>query len=317
MVPRVLLTSPLPVDPASFLPGVEVVAVGDRAELEAALPGADGLMCLLVDTVDADLLARAPRLRVVGNYAVGVDNIDVAEATRLGIAVVNTPDVLTDATADLTMALLLGFARRLAEGEAALRAGAWHGFDPTWMLGMDLAGKTLGLVGFGRIGRAVARRARGFGLKIAYASNRQVDEPGCAFMTLPELLARADFLSLHVPLTPATRGLIDADKLALMKPGAVLINTARGGCVDEDAVAAALESGHLGGAALDVFVREPHVSPRLLKAPRALLLPHLGSATKGTRARMVELCARGVGEVLAGRRPTNLVEPSVTIRGRA
>jgi glyoxylate reductase len=312
--PLVLQTAALPIDPKPFLPGVELVRVDGRAELERKIGEADGLLCLLVDPVDAALLARGERLRVVGNYAVGVDNVDVAEATRRGIAVVHTPDVLTDATADLTMALLLGLCRRLPEGEAALRGGRWTGFDPAWLLGTDLAGKTLGLVGLGRIGRAVARRARGFGLHIVYSGHREVPGEDARFVSLDELLATSDFVSLHCPLTSETRGLMDATRFARMKPGAILVNTARGAIVDEDALAAALESGHLGGAALDVFAREPHVPERLQRAPNTLLLPHLGSATRGTRARMVELCARGVAEVLAGRRPANLVDKSVEVR---
>ncbi len=314
--PRVLLTVPLASDLMSILGGAEIVQVTERAELEALLPSADALVCLLSDRLDAPTIARGTRLRVIANYAVGFDNVDVNEATRRGVVVCNTPDVLTDATADLTMALLLAAARRLPEGEAMVRTGAWVGWSPEQMLGADLAGKTVGLIGFGRIGQAVARRARGFGLRVIYHARSRapgdVETPlEAARVELNELLAVSDFVSLHCPLTPETRGLIGPAELARMKPEAFLINTARGACIDEDALAAALESGHLAGAALDVFADEPNVPARLLRAPRTLLLPHVGSATGGTRRRMAELCVRGVAAVLAGERPKNVVNPQV------
>jgi glyoxylate reductase len=294
----VLVTSRLPIDVAPLLPGHELVG-GDRrlsrAELLDRVGGADGLICLLGDRIDDELLARAPSLRVVANFAVGLDNVDLAATRRRGVAVTNTPDVLTDATADLTMALLLAVARRIVEAEALARSGEWRGWEPDQLLGVELSGRTLGIVGMGRIGRAVARRAEGFGLRVLSG------------VPLDELLAASDFVSLHVPLTEKTRGMIGARELALMKPGAILINTARGACIDEAALIAALESGRLGGAGLDVYAAEPAIPEALRRQRRAVLLPHIGSATDRARARMAELCATGVREVLAGRRPENLV----------
>ena len=312
---RVVLTATLAADVRPWLgEGADLIQVDGRAALEAAVADADGLICLLSDRIDAALLERAPRLRVVANHAVGFDNVDVAAATRRGVVVCNTPDVLTEATADLTFALLLAAARRLPEGEAMVREGHWVGWSPTMLLGADLSGKTLGLIGFGRIGQAVARRARGFDLRVVYAARSRVAEArerelGATRRELDQLLEESDFVSLHCPLTAETRGLLGAARIARMKPTAFLINTARGACVDEDALAAALERGHLAGAALDVFSAEPDVPASLRRAPRTLLLPHLGSATLGARARMAELCARGVAAVLAGERPPNVVNP--------
>jgi len=317
--PRVLLTCPLAADVRTWLGSAHVVSVADRAELEAELPEADGLICMLSDRVDAGLIARATRLRVIANHAVGFDNVAVAEATRRGVVVCNTPDVLTAATADLTMALLLAAARRIPEGEALVRTGAWTGWSPTQLLGADLTGRTLGLVGFGRIAQAVARRARGFDLRVIYHARSRAPaaveaELGATWESLADLLSESDFVSLHCPLTADTRGLIGAGELARMKSTAILINTARGACVDEEALAAALVADKLAGAALDVFAHEPGVPECLARAPRTVLLPHLGSATLGTRTRMAELCARGVAAVLAGERPANVVNPEVFAR---
>ncbi|MEZ4402118.1 MAG: D-glycerate dehydrogenase [Kofleriaceae bacterium] len=280
-----------------------------RARWLAELATADALVCLLHDRVDAEALAAGPRLRVVANYAVGVDNIDLAAAAARGVVVANTPDVLTDATADFTWALLLAAARRLGEGERLVRAGGWAGWSPTLLLGAELAGRTLGVVGLGRIGRAVARRAAGFGMRVIATGRRPTAADGVEVVGLDQLLAEADVVSLHCPLTPATRHLIDAAALARMRPGAILVNTARGGCIDDDAVAAALERGHLGGAGLDVFTHEPAIAPRLAAAPRIVLAPHLGSATTTARVRMAELCMTAVADVLAGREPSNRVRP--------
>lgn len=316
---RVVLTSRLPEGQPSWrawLAEHELIEpAGDAmapATWRAAAAEADALVCLLGDRVDDAVLAAAPRLRVVANYAVGYDNVDVAAATARGVIVTNTPGVLTEATADFTWALLLATARRLGEGERLVRAGAWRGWTPELLLGLELGGRTLGLIGAGRIGRAVARRARGFGMRVLAADTRGPRDGADDELTwvgLPTLLAEADVVSLHCPLTPATRGLIDGAALARMKPGAILVNTARGGCVDEDAVAAALERGHLGGAGLDVFAHEPAISPRLMAAPRTVLAPHLGSATTTTRVRMAELCIAAVRDVLAGREPPNRVRP--------
>ncbi len=301
-MPRVLLTSPLPIEIGPLLDGHELVG-GDRRlsrdELLGAVADADGLVCLIGDRIDDELLARAPRLRVVANYAVGLDNIDLAAAARRGVAVTHTPDVLTEATADLAFALLLAAARRVIEGDALVRGGGWTGWEPWQILGAEVHGATLAIVGMGRIGRAVARRARGFDMRVIGVTSREG--------SVDEVLPQADFVSIHCPLTAATRGLIDARRLALMKPTAVLVNTARGPIIDEDALVRALAAGRPAAAGLDVYAAEPQVPETLRRSPRVVLLPHLGSATVGARTRMAELCATGVRDVLAGRRPPNLV----------
>ncbi|MBB4661775.1 2-hydroxyacid dehydrogenase [Conexibacter arvalis] len=263
----------------------------DRATLLERAREADALLCTLTDTVDGELLDACPRIRTVANYGVGYDNVDVAAAHARGVAVGNTPDVLTDATADLAFALLLAAARRLPESMAIVTEGRWGAFKPDGHLGRDLAGATLGIVGAGRIGAAVARRAAGFDMEVLEGTSR-------GGTPLPELLERSDFVSLHVPLTPATRHLIDAAALERMKPTAILVNTARGPIVDTDALIAALHAGAIGGAALDVTDPEPLPADHpLLAAPNVLVLPHVGSATTRTRGRMTELA---VGNVLAG-----------------
>lgn len=278
---------------------------------------ADALICLITDRVDEELLRAAPRLKVVANVAVGYDNIDVAAASRAGVAVTNTPGVLTEATADLAFALLLAVARRVPEGDAFLRAGCYtHWKLDQEQMGLDVHGKTLGIVGLGQIGRAVARRAfHGFGMRVLYHQRRRLDpveetELGVTWSDLGGLLARADFVSLHAPLTEETRHLIDADALARMKPTAVLVNTARGPLVDEAALVEALRAGTIAGAGLDVYEDEPAVHPGLLELrERVVLLPHLGSATGATRRRMVDLAVANVLAVLGGRRPPNQVNP--------
>jgi len=314
---RVVSTAELPADLSALVR--EPVAIIDPARLPESLAEAEALICLLTHRVDAALLDRAPRLRIVANYAVGHDNIDVAAATARGICVSNTPDVLTDATADLTFALLLAAARRLGEGERLLRAGAWTGWEPGQLLGVDVWGRTLGVVGLGRIGAAVARRGRGFGMEILYAAPRpspMAAEVGAAHVSLEDLLARGDFVTLHCRLDASTRHLIDTAALGRMKPTAVLVNTARGPIIDEAALAAALAAGHLAGAGLDVFESEPRVHPDLLTSERAVLAPHVGSATTTARRRMAELCASAVRAVLAGEKPANLVNDEVWPRAR-
>jgi glyoxylate reductase len=267
--------------------------------------------------VDEELLAAAPRLRVVANVAVGYDNIDVPAATRRGVIVANTPGVLTDATADLTFALMLASARRLVEADALVRRGEWRGFSFDLLLGTDVAGRTLGIVGLGRIGQAVARRARGFDMEILYAGPRPspaAAELGARHVPMAELLAASDFVTVHVPLSTETRHIIDAAALASMKSTAILINTSRGPCVDEAALAAAIERGAIGGAALDVFEAEPAVHPDLLASRAVLVAPHIGSATHATRGRMAELSALAVAAVLAGKRPEHVVNPQVLER---
>jgi glyoxylate reductase len=313
-VARVLVTRRLPV--AGLQPLVaarhEVVQRTDDEpltpiELQAAAAGSEAIVCIITDQIDAAVLrAGAPRLRVVANVGVGYDNVDVAAATQLGVAVCNTPGVLDETTADLAFFLALAASRRTSLAEATLRAGQWTGFHFDDFLGVDISGRTLGLVGFGRIGRAVARRAAGFGMDVLHHTRRDTGVAGWVG-ELDDLLARVDVVSLHVPLTNETRHLIDARRLALMRRDAVLVNTARGAVVDEAALAAALQAGAIFGAGIDVYEREPTVHPSLLSAPHAVLLPHIGSASEATRRRMVELACRGVVSVLAGERAPNLV----------
>ncbi len=277
------------------------------ADLAAAAADVDALVCLITDRVDASVLrAGAPRLRVVANVGVGYDNVDVATATALGVAVCNTPGVLDETTADLAFLLVLAAARRASDAEADLRSGRWSGFHIGDFLGVDVHGATIGIVGFGRIGRAVARRAAGFGMEVLHHTRHDTGIIGWV-ADLDDLLPQVDILSLHVPLGDQTRGLIDARRLALMRPAAVLVNTARGPVVDEEALADALEHGTIFGAGIDVYDREPEVHPRLLAAPHAVLLPHIGSATERTRRQMAQLACSGAVSVLAGERPPNLV----------
>jgi lactate dehydrogenase-like 2-hydroxyacid dehydrogenase len=290
------------------------------AELRAAVAGYDGLICLLTDRIDAEFLAACPQLRVVANVAVGFDNIDVAAATRAGVAVTNTPRVLTDATADLAFTLLLSTARRVPEGDAFLRAGKYtHWRVKQEQMGVDVFGATLGLFGLGQIGRAVARRARGFDMTVLYHDVQRLpaeDERalGVTYVEFEDLLARSDFVSVHSPLTDTTRHRFDAAAFAAMKPSAMLINTARGPIVDEAALAAALRDGVIAGAGLDVFEREPEVDAQLLQLrERVVLLPHLGSATGTTRREMCRMAARNVRDALSGKRPENLVNPEVAV----
>jgi glyoxylate reductase len=311
---RVLVTRRLPnggTDPL-LAAGLDVVARDDDTpythdDLVTAVAGVDAVVCLLTDRIDAAVLAAgAGRLRVVANVAVGYDNIDVAEAERLGVAVCNTPGVLDETTADAAFLLILAAARLASEAEADLRAGRWPGWGINQYLGRDVHGAVLGVVGFGRIGQAVARRASGFGMEVLHHTRHDTGLAGWV-PDLDELLATSDIVSLHVPLSDATRHLIDAGRLALMKSGAVLVNTARGPVVDEEALATALEQGELFAAGLDVFEREPEVHPRLLAAPRTTLLPHIGSASLATRTRMARMACDGAVEVLAGGAPRTLV----------
>lgn len=321
MTARVFVTRRLPA--AGLAPLREAGLAVDVYDGEEAVPrrellrraaGAAALVTLMSERVDDELLdAAGPSLRVVANYAVGYDNVDMAACARRGVAVANTPDVLTDATADLAFALLLAAARRLVEGDALVRSGRWTGWQPEQLLGVPVAGATLGLVGMGRIGSAVARRARGFGMRVLYHNRRRDEaaeaELGAVHVPLDELLAESDAVSLHVPLTPQTRHLIGARELAMMKPTAVLVNTARGPVIDEAALAAALRAGRPFAAGLDVFEREPEVHPDLPGLPNVVLAPHVGSATLRARTAMALLCARAVVDVLDGRRPPNVVEP--------
>ena len=286
-----------------------------RAELLQRVAGKTGLVAMLTDRVDAELLDRAgPGLAVVANYAVGHDNLDLDACTARGVLATNTPDVVTEATADLAWALLLAGARRVAEGDRFLRARRPWVWGPEFFLGFEVHGKTLGVVGLGRIGRAVARRAAGFGMPVLYTARRRLPPAeeaalGVAWRELDGLLAEADFVSLHTGLSPATRHLIGADRLAGMKPTAVLVNTARGPIVDEAALAAALRAGRPGAAGLDVFEREPEVHPDLLGLDNVTIVPHLGTATFETRVAMGMTAAANLLAALEGRRPPNLLNP--------
>ncbi len=292
-----------------------------RDAILAAVPGCRALVSILADPVDAEVMdAAGQELRVVANYAVGYNNIDVDAATERGIAVTNTPGVLTDATAEVVFSLLLSAARWVLEGDRMVRGGEFEGWGPSLLLGTTLRGKTFGVVGCGRIGQATGRIARGFGMNLVYAHRRQVPEfeaeTGAERVPLPQLLTEADVVSLHVPLNAETRHMIGAGELEQMKPTAILINTARGPVVDEDALVAALREGKIGAAGLDVYENEPRLAEGLGELPNVVLLPHLGSATVETRGEMARMTANGVGDVLAGRRPPNLVNPQVWERRR-
>ncbi len=310
--PKVVITRRLPgvsverIGTAAAVAGPPPDAPMPREELLRLAPGAAGILCTLADRIDAELMdAAGPSLRAVSNYAVGVNNVDVAEATRRGIRVCNTPGVLTEATADLAFALMLAAARRLPEAESFLRAGRFTGWDPWGLLGVPVHGKTLGIVGMGKIGAAVAARGRGFAMRILYNNRRRLPGElerslGAAYAVLDDLLAESDFVVLCVPLTDATRRLIGRERLARMKPEGVLVNVARGEVVDEAALAAALAERRIFAAGCDVYEKEPEVHPGLLAAPGAVLIPHLGSATRETREEMGRLATENLLAALSG-----------------
>jgi glyoxylate reductase len=308
-MPAVLVTRKLPSAVLGKLHAVADVDLysGDAAiapaELRARVADKDALVCLLSDAIDRTALDAAPKLKIVANVAIGYTNIDVAYAKARGIAVTNTPDVLTEAVADFTWALILAITRRLSEGERLVRRGEWKGWALDFMLGSELRGKQLGLVGVGRIGGAVAGRAPAFGMQVAYTSRRVLDVPGAEPMSLDRLLLTSDVVSLHVPLTAETRHLIDKRALTRMKRSAYLVNTSRGPVVDEEALAWALRQHLLAGAALDVYENEPAVHPDLLGLENVLLAPHLASGTTETRTAMADLAVENVMAVLAGRPP--------------
>jgi glyoxylate reductase len=305
----ILVTRKLPASVVAKLSAVAEIDlyIGDAAipadELRARVADKDALVCLLTDAVDRTVLDAAPKLKAIANVAVGYNNIDVPYARSRGIVVTNTPDVLTESVADFTWALILAITRRLSEGERLVRRGEWKGWALDLLLGTELRGKQLGLVGVGRIGRAVAARAGAFGMRVAYTSRREMDFPDAAPMQLDRLLLTSDIVSLHVPLTPETRHLIDKRALTRMKRSAYLINTARGPVVDEEALAWALQHHLLAGAALDVYENEPAVHPDLLSLENVLLVPHLGSGTTETRTAMADLAADNVLAILDGRPP--------------
>lgn len=310
MNPSVLVTRRLP---SSVLARLEQVCEVDlytgadaipREELLARIAGKDALICLLTDTIDQAVLdAAGPILRIVANVAVGYNNIDVPACHARGVVASNTPDVLTNACADFTWALILAVTRRLGEGERVVRRGEWKGWSLDYMLGMELRGKQLGIVGMGRIGRAVAERAPAFGMQVAYSARSETDLPGAIRLPVDRLLATSDVVTLHCPMTPETHHLIDQKALTKMKRNAYLINTSRGPVVDEGALAWALRERLIAGAALDVYEREPIVHPDLLGLENVMLIPHLASATTETRTAMADLAASNVLAVLAGQPP--------------
>jgi len=313
MAPVVFVTRPLP-DPGSNLLvdlGFEVRANEEdrpltREELMVGLNGADALLCMLSDRIDVEVLDAAPSLRVISNYAVGFDNIDVASARQRGIEVTTTPGVLTDATADLAWALLLSAARNLGAGERMVRAGEWTGWAPTQLLGEPIRNQTLGIVGMGAIGQAVARRAQGFGMRIVYFNRNRVapeieSSLGAEFVALDDLLTRSDFISLHAPLNEQSRHMVDSRAFSLMKPTSVLVNTGRGALIDEAELVNVLRERRIAAAGLDVYEFEPKITEGLLSLDNVVLAPHLGSASTLARGDMVRLCCENIAEVLAGR----------------
>jgi glyoxylate reductase len=319
--PKVLATHPL------FEPAREILQESceveywtkpdrpPRPELLQLLKDKDGLVCLLTEKVTEELLRAAPNLRIAANVAVGFDNIDVAACTARGVAATNTPGVLDETTADFAWTLMMAVARRLGEGEALARSGIWQGWSLDQLVGTDVWGKTLGIVGFGRIGRAMARRARGFQMRVVYTDAVRAPEAvekelKAEFRDMNTLLAESDFVSVHVPLLPETRGLFDAPKFYRMKPTAFLINTSRGPVVDEAALVAALEAGKIAGAGLDVYENEPFIHSGLKRA-NVVLAPHLASASRETRTKMACMAAQNVVALFAGQRPANMLNPEV------
>ncbi len=320
-LPKVYITRPLPTKAVERLAArcdVKMRAEDaplDPAQLAESCRDIEGLMATGV-RVSEDVVAQAPRLRAVANVGVGYDNIDVAACTHRRIAVTNTPDVLTETTADLAFALLMAVPRRLVECDRYVREGQWKSNKWELLWGSDIYGKTLGVYGLGRIGKAVVRRARGFSMRVIYydvvrPTLALEKELGAQYVDRETLLKEADFLTLHVPLTPETHHLVGARELSMLKPTAFLINAARGKCVDEAALVEALKSKRLAGAGLDVFEHEPHVHPALLSMPNVVLAPHVGSATAQTRLAMAMLAAENLLAALDGRRPPNLVNPEI------
>jgi len=315
---KVVLTSRMPAVAEELLraAGHEVVIdeaghSADESRLIASLADADAAITVLTNPITAAILAACPKIQIVANCAVGTNNIDIAAARARNIVVTNTPGVLTETTAELTIALLLAVTRRIVEGDRMVRNGEFDGWHPLMLLGSSLSDRRLGIIGMGRIGQAVAVRARAFGMEISYSSRSRTKEgeaaSGWRQVSLDELLATCDVVSIHAPLTPETHHLLDSAAFARMRLGAFLINTARGPIVDEEALADALENGRLGGAGLDVYENEPAVEPRLLTMNNVVLLPHLGSATVRTRDEMASVAARNVIAVLSGRQALNQV----------
>lgn len=321
--PNVYVTRVIPAPALEVIRGVAEVRMWDREDeppprdvLLREVADCDGLLSLLTDRIDEELLARAPRLRVVGNMAVGFDNIDIAAATRHGVLVSNTPEVLTETTADFAFALLMAAARRMVEADAFTRAGKWKTWGPMLLAGQDIHHATLGLIGLGRIGSAVARRAKGFDMRVLYYDpirRHDLEESlGIEYREMNDVLRASDFISVHVPLTPETRHLISMEQFRMMKPTAVFVNAARGPIVDQAALAEALRTRTIYAAGIDVFEGEPvSVDDPLLKLDTAVVAPHIASASIPTRTRMATLAAENIAAVLQGRRPPTPVNPEV------
>jgi glyoxylate reductase len=291
-----------------------------KPDLIARLKAVDGAVTLVTDTLDTEVLESVPNLKIVSNVAVGLNNIDVPAATRLGILVTNTPGVVTESTADFAWALLMAAARRVAEGDRFVRSGQWKVFNFQMLLGHDVYGKTLGIIGLGNIGKAVARRAKGFGMAVQYCGSGRAVPPaeaeGAKEVSFETLLATSDFISVHVPLLPKTTHMISDAAFALMKPTCVFVNSSRGPIVDEKAMVRALQSGKIAAAGLDVFEREPELEPELLTFENVVLAPHIGSSSRETRLKMSMMAAENVMAGLKGQRPPNLVNPEAWERRR-
>ena len=322
MKPAVLVTQKIPARALALVQAVCDVQFDPQDQrltpeaLRQAVVGKEGMICLVTDQVDAQLLAAGTTLKVVANVAAGYDNIDVQAATQRGIVVTNTPGAVTEATADLTWGLLLSIARRIPEGDRYIRAGKWNEWKFMFMLGCDVYDHTLGIIGMGRIGQAVARRAQGFGMRVLYHNRRRLEVTleqalGATWVELPTLLQQADFVSVHVPLTAETTHRISEAELRMMQPTAYLINTARGAVVDEAVLVRALSEGWIAGAALDVFEREPEMQQALLALENVVLVPHIGSASVATRTRMAVMAAENLLAALRGERPPHVVNPDV------
>lgn len=320
--PKIFLTRELPPESMQRLREQAVLTMNhedrclEKPEIIAGVQGVDGLLCLLTDTIDEEILQANPNLKVVSNFAVGFNNIDLAAATRHQVAVTNTPGVLTETTADMAWALLLAAGRRVVEGDRLVRTRQWQGWGPLQLLGGDVTGATLGLIGLGRIGRAMVPRAKGFDMDVMYWNRTRLSADqeaslGVTYGQLEDVLRQSDFISIHVALNEQTRHLIGPAEFAVMKPNACLINTARGPIVDEQALVAALQDGIISSAGLDVYEHEPLLEPELYEMPNVVVAPHLGSATIGTRTKMGNMAVENCLAVCRGERPANLLNPEI------
>lgn len=317
MKPSIYVTRLLPEPAMDKLQGFFQVTVNPQNRILKAeeiiqnIKDKDALLCLLTDTIDKRIVEAGTKLKVISNYAVGFNNIDIAAATLKGISVCNTPGILTDTTADLTWALIFTVARRIVEADNCIRASRFKGWGPLDFLGTDIYGKTLGIIGMGRIGQAVAKRAQGFDMKILYTSHSDKQIPNAAFVSLPTLLESSDFVSIHTPLSKETHHLIGAHELSLMKKSAYLINTSRGAVIDEKALVHALQNHQIRGAGLDVYEYEPQLTTGLIELANTVLLPHIGSATTETRTAMGLMAAENAIAILKGEKPHSIANPEV------